>query len=179
MIVNSLGDRLAQLEGSKWQRIAVAAKTLSANPRGLIYKLTNYPELYPEGLAWKWNSTHSIRFINVEQWRKAEESYFTEQKNRRESALAIANEARKSTKEMERDSAAQWKRLSVAAEELFCHPGTFTYQIKTYPHIYKEGKAWKWNRTKTRRLISVPGWRQADEKKALDKSKIKPNRSSK
>lgn len=172
-LVADLGDRLSDLEGSKWQRVTIAAGILSTNPRTMVYRLTNYPELYPEGIAWRWNPTQSLRLINISEWRKAEESYFTSQKNRRECALAIAREARKSNKQRERDTAAKWRRLSVAAEELFCHPATLAYQIKSHPETYREGIAWKWNRNGSLKLVNVAEWLKAEAEKSVDKSTLK------
>lgn len=171
--VAALGDRLADLEGNKWQRLEVAAGILHCHRNTLHYRLNNYPELYPEGIVWRWNPPKTYRLVNIREWRKADEGYYRLEKNRRQTAIAMMQEAKRLDRERQKNCSHAWKKPGIAAELLGCHTTLFDYRIKTFPNYYQEGKAWKWNDRQTFRLINVLEWRKADERRSVDKSKLK------
>lgn len=57
-----------------------------------------------------------------------------------------------------------WQRVKPAAQKLDIAPGTLIYRLKAHPDVYREGKCWKWNRSKTHRLINLSEWRKVSLK---------------
>lgn len=71
-----------------------------------------------------------------------------------------------------------WVQTGTAADMLYISQNGLNYRINKFPHIYPEGKVWRWSQTGDRRLINVKAWKQADSDWAqaryqrMDKSKI-------
>jgi hypothetical protein len=71
-LVAHLHQRIADLEGDHWVTTGIARKALFISRATIIYRITNHPDVYPEGIVWRWNGTGKSRLINLPEWRRAQ-----------------------------------------------------------------------------------------------------------
>ncbi len=67
-----LDERLADLEGPNWVKTGEASKKLYLSQQTIDYRLRKFPEIYKEGVVWRWNPNGEHRLINLREWRKVD-----------------------------------------------------------------------------------------------------------
>lgn len=55
-----------------------------------------------------------------------------------------------------------WCYMGQASNLLHTSVQTLHRRIKEKPHVYREGRCWKWNANRTRILVNILNWRKAN-----------------